>query len=59
MCPSQAFHIVKVLILPWEAQNELKRWMMIKIAIENLLCAQVVADKPARAVRDHLWKNNH
>ena len=41
-----------------EAQNGLKRWMMIRLAIGNLLCAQVVADKPARAVRDHLWKNN-
>ena len=41
-----------------EAQNGLKRWMIIRLAIGNLLCAQVVADKPARAVRDHLWKNN-
>ena len=41
-----------------EAQNVLKRWMMIRLAIGNLLCAQVVADKPARAIRDHLWKNN-
>ena len=31
MCPSQAFHIVKVLILPWEAQNELKRVLVIQI----------------------------